>query len=661
MAYPQITFIHTTITPNTLLGQRRQAASANTLQYQLDVLKKTGRYDAFKLEWHPIYDRTPEVWPIPDHLFWDSDVAKWIEGACYFLQQQAMPEISQAVDELVSMIRSAQQPDGYLNIHYTVVEPGKRFTNLKDMHELYNCGHLIEAALAHKALYGNDQLLSTICSYVDLLCNTFGPGPEQTHGYPGHPEIELALLRLYEQTQVERYLSLARYFITERGNLTGCDGRHYFDVEAERRGADPNMKPAFYPEPRSLWYHQAHASIAEQQTIEGHSVRAMYLLTSVADLVRLEEGHSDLEAATYRLWNNMVNQKMYSTGGIGAIKQWEGFGLDYFLPQGTAEGGCYSETCAAIGVMMLAQRLLQTDLDGRFTDIMELCLYNAVLTAMSIDGKKFTYVNQLASSVKDLSERDDWFTVACCPPNMLRLLGTIGGYIWSFDTDSDNRTAQIDVHLYVGAKLVFDCGQSQVILEQETNWPLSGDVRFKLHSETIDVAIRLRIPSWAKSWKITPQLPGADLNKGYVTITSHWLKQNPDFTLSVALEPRILFSHPLTNTNTVTIARGPVVYCVEDIDNDWVQDHFASVLLSPACEIAEKHIQGSDMGDSYVALTVTKGASLLDASAREATPFLSEDGLMAGKALQDLTFVPYYFRANRGGRGQMRVGLKKAT
>jgi DUF1680 family protein len=372
MAYPQTSFYHTSLASETLLGQRRRAVAANTLQYQLDVLKKTGRYDAFKLRWHPVYDHAPEVWPIPDHLFWDSDVAKWIEGACYLLQQERMPEIADAVDELVEMIRSAQQPDGYLNIHYTVVEPNKRFTNLKDMHELYNCGHLIEAALAHQALYDNDELLNPICLYVDLLCKTFGPDPNQTHGYPGHPEIELALLRLYERTGVDRYLSLARYFITERGNPTGCDGRHYFDVEAQARGADPNMKPAFYPEPRSLWYHQAHKPLAEQQTIEGHSVRAMYLLTSVADLVRIEQGHSDLRTATYRLWRNMINQKMYSTGGIGAIKQWEGFGPGYYLPQGTSEGGCYSETCAAIGVMMLAQRLLEVSLCGNCSGTMNI-------------------------------------------------------------------------------------------------------------------------------------------------------------------------------------------------------------------------------------------------------------------------------------------------
>lgn len=197
--------------------------------------------------------------------------------------------------------------------------------------------------------------------YVDLLCNTFGPGSTQIHGYPGHPEIELALLRLYDRTQDQKHLDLARYFITERGNPDGVDGQNYFVWEAQKRGDDPSRRPAFYPEPQSLWYHQAHAPIASQPSVEGHSVRATYLLTAVADLLRIEKSQSnpDLHEALYRLWNNMVQRKMYLTGGIGAIPQWEGFGKDYFLPQGTDEGGCYSETCASIAVMMVAQRILQ--------------------------------------------------------------------------------------------------------------------------------------------------------------------------------------------------------------------------------------------------------------------------------------------------------------
>lgn len=252
MTYPQETFVQTALSADSLIHNRRAVVSSETLLYQLEVLKKTGRYDAFKLRWHSIYSEPPATWPVPKHLFWDSDVAKWIEGACYFLHEQPHSEIEVAIQELVDMIRSAQQPDGYINIHYTVVEPGKRFTNLRDMHELYNAGHLIEAALAHHHLYKNDSLLEPLLKYVDLLCNIFGRAENQKHGYPGHPEIELALLRLYQRANNPKHLELARYFITERGNLKGVKGRHYYEVEAEERGDDPHKKPSYLPEENSL-------------------------------------------------------------------------------------------------------------------------------------------------------------------------------------------------------------------------------------------------------------------------------------------------------------------------------------------------------------------------------------------------------------------------
>ncbi len=428
------------------------------------------------------------------------------------------------------MIRSAQQADGYLNIHYTVVEPGKRFTNLRDFHELYNAGHLIEAALAHSDLYSNsnsntsNDLLEPMLKYVDLLCRTFGPEQNQIHGYPGHPEIELALLRLYHRTNNPKHLALANYFITERGNPTGGDGqkKNYFVVEAERRGEPPYARMSYWGEANALWYYQAHKPIVEQQTIKGHSVRAMYLLTAASVRVtsskRKNAGAGNavaysarLEDAVYRLWDNMVECKMYVTGGIGAMKQWEGFGLDYFLPQGTDEGGCYAETCAAIGVMMLAERILQYDLDRRFSDIMELCLYNAVLTAMSHDGTKFTYVNQLASSEQDPSKREEWFTCACCPPNVLRLMGQIGGYIYTLaDTladrpDSQKQSAQINVHLYISSQYEFQVDGVPAILTQKGDWPWGGKVEFELQTTSSKVSLALRIPGWAKSWKVCRQ------------------------------------------------------------------------------------------------------------------------------------------------------------
>lgn len=424
------------------------------------------------------------------------------------------------------MIRSAQQPDGYLNIHYTVVEPGKRFTNLRDFHELYNAGHLIEAALAHNDLYKNYDLLDPLIKYVDLLCHTFGPGKGQTHGYPGHPEIELALLRLHQRTKDPKHLDLARYFITERGNTTGVDGRHYYVVEAEKRGDPPHARMSYWGgNDNALWYYQAHKPIVEQETIEGHSVRAMYLLTAASDLVGMSKatGRSNscdtrLQDAIYRLWDNMVERKMYVTGGIGAIKQWEGFGLDYFLPQSTDEGGCYAETCAAIGVMMLAERILQYDLDGRFGDIMELCLYNAMLTSMSHDGTKFTYVNQLASSDADASKREEWFTCACCPPNVLRLFGQIGGYMYS-DKHTGKESTQVNVHLYVPSVHEVKVGgqgqgpgpgqEKKAVLTQKSNWPWDGrvDIEVQGATATAQVSIALRIPAWAKSWKVRRNIP----------------------------------------------------------------------------------------------------------------------------------------------------------
>ena len=509
MAYPQTLFPSVTLHPDTLLFARRKAAAQQTLHYQLSVLKSTGRYDAFKLNWPPIYSEPVPSPGVPKHLFWDSDIGKWLEGACYILlttpPSQRDPTILAAVDELVPMIASAQQLDGYLNIHYSVVAPGQRFTNIRDMHELYNAGHLLEAALAHAALVHPQPslLLQTMLRYVDLLCTLFGPSLTQQHGYPGHPEIELALLRLHAYTREPKHLALARYFILERGNPTGCFERHFYRVEAERRGEDPRLGLRFSGKADAWWYMQAHVPIVEQTGVEGHSVRAMYLLAAAADLC-LQEGDKVAEGkllpAIRRLWDDMVGRKMYVTGGIGAMKQWEGFGLPYFLPQSAEEGGCYVETCAAIGVMMLAERLLRIELDGAVGDVMELALYNAVLTGMSCDGKKFTYWNPLGSSDGALAEREEWFDCACCPPNVLRLLGQIGGYAYS------QREAEIDVHLFISSTGTFKVGAHDVRLTQESNYPWSGDIKFTLETTANDlVGLNIRIPGWAKDeWSVSP-------------------------------------------------------------------------------------------------------------------------------------------------------------
>jgi uncharacterized protein len=592
----------------------------------------------------------------------DSDIAKWVEGACYCLAEGSDAAIEDAISELIQMMKSAQQEDGYLNLHYQLVEPGKRFTNLRDMHELYNCGHLIEAALAHEALVHNNEFLSIMTKYVDLLHTTFGPGQDQMRGYPGHPEIELALLRLHQRTQNPKHLELASYFVNERGNPRGDNGKHYYTAERERRGEISALRPRCYPEPESNWYNQAHLPIAEMDSVEGHSVRAMYLLTAVADLVRMEgSSNTGLKDALYRLWNNMVDKKMYLTGGIGAMKQWEGFGIDHFLPQGTDDGGCYSETCASIGVMMLAERILQFDLDRRYSDIMELCLLNAVLTSMSHDGIKFTYVNQLASSDADLSKREEWFTCACCPPNVLRTLGMIGGYVYSQPLEKP----QINVHLYVPSTHKVQIGGKEVVLTQKSNWPWEGKIDFTLESVSPDLSLALRIPGWASKWKVTPPPASPEMSHGYLHLTSEYLKSNPSFVLEIDIKTRLVSPHPLTNQDSLTLMRGPIVYCVEDVDNTWVKDHFRSVQLSSSCQITESTVTDKENGDTYVALKVGGGgASLIDLSTVGHGPGLAVEDIdriekAEVKELEELNFVPYYFRANRGGKGMMRVGLRR--
>ncbi|KAK6601681.1 Non-reducing end beta-L-arabinofuranosidase [Botrytis cinerea] len=610
MAYPQNSYLQTTFTTPGFISRRREVVYSTTLLYQLKVLKTTGRYDAFKLKWHASYHDEPDVWPVPNHLFWDSDVAKWIEGACYFLQYKENQEIDTAVKE-------------------------------------YNAGHLIEAALAHNQCYGNNLLLEPILKYIDLLSLTFGPNPEQKHGYPGHPEIELALLRLYEKTRDPKHLDFARYFIDERGNPKGQAGRHYYDVEAEMRGDRPDEMPKYFPEKQSYWYQQAHKPLVEQETIEGHAVRAMYLLTAVSDLVRVDNSE-DTEAkrtAVERLWNNMVQKKMYLTGGIGAIKQWE-------------------------GVMMLAERLLQLDLDGKYADIMELCFYNAVSTGMSEDGSKFTYVNQLASSDTDLSRRAEWFTCACCPPNVARLLGYIGGYLWTSSSDEKNNTVEVNVHTYASAVLSIPVGEYTVQLEQKTDWPWDGNIQFELKSpEAISTTVRLRIPGWAEEWTISPEFEryGSKVTKGYLTLSPDYLRTNPSFQLNITLKPRCISPHPYTNQNIVALARGPILYCAEDFDNPWVDDHFKarksftsfhSLVLDTECEITETDVNSAE---PYKELTVRDGATLFKIP-QQSGPYLAhnEDNFVKVD-IRRLHFIPYALRDNRGGKGHMRVGMRRKT
>ncbi|KAF2852948.1 glycoside hydrolase family 127 protein [Plenodomus tracheiphilus IPT5] len=668
MDHPQSTFRNTTFTGKTILATRRNTVAQVTLKTQLDQFKTTGRYNCFELQWHPIYnDKSP--WPVPMHLFWDSDIAKWIESACYFLASHYDKGIDEAVQYMVGTIRSAQQEDGYINVHYTVVDRKGRWSNLRDMHELYNCGHLIEAALAHKYYYKNNLLLDPMIRYVRLIDSLFGPEDNKIHGYPGHPEIELALLRLWGETGEQCAYRLAKYFVEERGNPTGQDGKHFYDWEAEQRRESPWKRPDPYPEAGSHWYNQSHVPIVDQETIEGHSVRALYLLTAVSDLLCIEqaEGPTIKQSDRYKMslqrqWNNMVDKKMYVTGGVGAIRHWEGFGIDYFLPQSTDEGGCYAETCASIAVMFLAERMLKLDLDGRYGDIMELCLYNNVMTAMSLDGKAFTYVNQLGSSEKDKSGREDWFWCACCPPNFSRLFGSLGGYLWHFGAEKIG--AFINIHLYTSATLKFETSPGTVELEMKSNWPWEGQVFFALRSPgRIRLTTRLRIPAWASGgFSLEPAPMSVAMQRGYLVLGPEYVQANPNFTLSIhGFEPRYIEPDPYTNQNTVTLARGPIIYCIEDAQNAWATNHFKDVVLTAGESVREQKETHKSSGETYIALHTTVRTRSLDSwkTKRPGTDPSVSSHKVDLTSTHHAAFIPYYLRANSGGNGQMRVGLIK--
>ena len=322
-----------------------------------------------------------------------------------------------AVDDLIDKIETAQAKDGYLDIYFTVVDPEGRFRNLRDMHEMCqcphrsvadlsdNCGHLLEGALAHYHWSGSRRFLDCMVRYVDLMMDTFGPGPNQLHGYSGHPELELAVSRLYHVTKDPRHLAFATYLLEARGTKAAdMDGESYFIWEAKQRRDNDQVVAGTMDEVSDLWYHQAHEPLHEQQAILGHSVRAFYLITAAADI-----GGPFLDDAR-RLLHDATSRKMYVTGGFGTEPRWEGFSpIPYRLPQSTEEGGCYQETCASIACMMTCERILSHKPDGATRDIMELCLLNAVMGGGSLDGQRFAYENKLATCGEETALRNEWF------------------------------------------------------------------------------------------------------------------------------------------------------------------------------------------------------------------------------------------------------------
>jgi len=529
-------------------GERLEVNRKATLPIQYEQCKKTGRFDAWKLDWKPGQ-------PKP-HIFWDSDAGKWLEAVAYSLAKHPDKSLEKKADWLIDLIAKAQRKDGYLNIFFTAVEPENRWKNLRDMHELYCAGHLIEGAVAYYQATGKRKLLDVMMRYADYIGKVFGRGKGQKRGYPGHPELELALVKLYKVTGADKYLKLAKYFIDERGRKP-----FYFQIEAEKRGDKRKTNPQ---------YHQAHEPVRKQKEALGHSVRAMYLYCGMAD-VAAETGDRELLAACKRLWRSVVDRRMYIIGSIGSTQRGEQFTFDYDLPNEEA----YAETCAAIGLVFWSQRMMQIDRDGEYADVMELALYNGVLAGVSLDGRKFYYANRLAVHPKAPpfalntfpATRQEWFGCACCPPNIARLLASLGEYVYSRSAN------EIRVHLFANSGADIDVGGQKVSIGQQTGYPWKDKVVLKVVPEkAAKFTVSVRIPAWCRSAQMKVNGKAVDLKKvvmrGYARIVREWRKGDR-IELVLPMPAERVQANPSVRQDVgrVALMRGPLVYCVEEVDN----------------------------------------------------------------------------------------------
>ncbi|UCG16223.1 MAG: glycoside hydrolase family 127 protein [Phycisphaerales bacterium] len=500
------------------------------------------------------------------YRFNDSDVFKLLEGACYVLAGEHDPALDRQVDALIATIAAAQQKDGYLNSYFTVAKPEQRWTDLRSAHELYSGGHLIEAAVAHHQVTGKRTLLDVACRLADHFDSVFGP--DKRRDIPGHEEVELALVKLYRATGEERYLDLARFFIDERGNARG----------------------------RKLYgeYCQDHVPVREQSEIVGHAVRAMYLYCGMADVEDLT-GDAGYVAALQRIWQDVVQRKMYVTGGIGPSWHNEGFTVAYDLPNDTA----YSESCASIGMVLWNHRLNLLHADARYVDVLERTLYNALPAGVSLEGDKFFYTNPLAS--QGGHHRKPWYSCACCPPNFARILPTVGGYAYACDGDG------VFVNLYVAGQAKLTVKDTPVTITQQTRYPWEPTVRLTLRPvkpTTFDV--RLRIPGWCDGGSVKVNGKGIDkldVRNGYARVRREW-KDGDTLDLTLPMPIRRIEAHPrvLADAGRVALQRGPIVYCLEAVDNKAPVRRLA---LPPDAKLRAEHRAGLLGG-----ITVIKGTAL---------------------------------------------------
>ena len=568
-------------------------------------------------------------------VFQDSDVAKWIEAAAYALAAGPDPELEKTVDEVIALYGASQHEDGYVNSYFTVKAPDKVWTNMREAHELYCAGHMMEAAVAYYEVTGKRNLLDIMAKNADCIYEEFMH--HNTVAYPGHPEVELALMRLWRATGEEKYRELAKHFIDVRGQKPN----YFFEIEEPNRGWNVWNGTAEI----NTDYTQSTLPVREQKDAVGHSVRAAYLYTGMADVAR-ETDDAELLQACRNLWESITKRQMYVTGGIGSTVLGEAFTVDYDLPNDTV----YAETCASIALMFFAKQLLESEHHGEYADVMERAFYNTVLAGMQLDGKRFFYVNPLevipgvsgkaVTHRHDLPVRPQWYACACCPPNVARVVSSLGAYAYS----ENEETFFID--LYAGGTVQTKKG---VALTCKTDFPHDGDVTYTV-SGAAETAIAVRIPAWSENTVLKVNGEAVELPTvvcdGYAYLERAW-QDGDTVELSLDMTPHLVYGSPkiAADSGKVCVQRGALVYCAEEADNGAILPLYVKEDAVPRalefepetlCGIVPIMVDGYQVQDDGVLYSTKK-------------PQFVEN---------EIRLIPYYTWANRG-ENQMRVWMQE--
>ncbi len=591
-----------------------------TVPYLFRMNEETGRVDNFRIA------AGLKTGKHTGKRYNDSDVYKAIEAAAYTLKTNPDPALKQQIDDLVALIGRAQESDGYLFTTRTIdpknPAPGsgrERWSNLRVSHELYNLGHLYEAAVAYYQASGERNLLDIAIKSADLLVRTFGPGKQR--GFPGHQEVEIGLIKLFRVTGNKSYLELARFFLDERGNYHG--GEVY-----------PTTSPFHIY--NSEEYLQNHRPVLEQTEAVGHAVRATYMYSGMLDLAALG-GYPEYARASRTLWENVVGKKMYLTGGIGSTGEYEAFGPEYDLPNEQA----YAETCAAVGNAFWNQRLFQMEGDGRYIDVLERIIYNGLLSGVGLTGDRFFYQNPLASRGK--YERSSWFEVACCPANAARFLATFPQYIYARSWE------EVYVNLYVNSSANFEFQNTRLEIIQETKYPWLGQVKIGVNPSRVrEFALCLRIPGWAQGQpvpsdlyryldgeagqvvvRLNRKIIPVEVDRGYLRIKRRWVRGDVvEILFTMPIRRVVANPQVAENRGRVAIERGPVVFCAEGRDNGGT----ALNLAVPDSARFQQWYRNDLLGGVTV---ITGGGLAVDDRGNEVRK-------------QNLFLIPYSVWANRG-------------